>query len=322
METPCPPYELPETSITEGPITEPYSETQCYLCYDTATSIQPFATNPPPCACHGTIALHRTCLYNILKQKSTCSICKQPYDPYYTDLAATWKPLQEMVEQITRETHLPYRLLDFYHGNHIVYFPSTQKVYCRFTTYEGHLDGTFTSYYKNGQERQRFQYTMDTLHGAQQQWLSTSKPAYYYNYNNGVLEGLQRKWYSNGTLQKSYTTIDGKRTGPYEEWYYVKHIPKIKTTYQHGKLHGHYERWYCDGHAAYVGKWKHGKKEGRHTTFYTSGKRKASFHYKHDRQEGHQEEYHPNGRLQYFYTIKHDKPVGTSYHYNRYGEAI
>ncbi len=317
MESPCPPYELPSDSIPE-----PISEVQCYLCYDTANRTHPFATHPPPCACHGSIALHRTCLYHILKQRSTCSICKQSYDPFYTTAAATWKPLQDILRQITEDTHLPYNLYDFYHGNHIVYYPSTQKVYCRFTTNEGHLDGTFTSYYKNGQERQKFQYTLDVLHGAQQQWLPTAKPSYYYNYNNGVLEGLQRKWYNNGSLQKSYTTVQGKRHGVYEEWYYVKHKPKVRSNYQNGLLHGSYERWNCDGHLAYTGKFASGKKTGKHTSFYTNGKRKTVFHYKDDVQEGHQEEYHPNGRLQYLYLFRKQKRVGPTYHYNKYGEPI
>lgn len=296
----------------------------CYICYDTADSTHPFATTPPPCACRGSIILHRTCLYSILKQRTKCSICCQPYDPTYIAAASQWKPLQEIVHQIANDLHRPYTsVYEFYHGPHIIYYPSSTTVYCRFTTHEGHMTGPFTSYYKNGQIRQQFQYLNDTLHGPQQYWLPNGKPLYYYNYVNGIPEGLQRKWYKNGTLQKSYTTHGGKRHGPYEEWYYVRHMPKIKTTYTSGKITGLYEKWYCDGTLAYTGKYNDGKKVGSHTTFYMySGKKKTLFSYENDYQEGHQEEYHPNGRLQYSYTTRAGNRVGSSAHYNNHGQFI
>lgn len=52
---------------------------ECYVCYETATSSNPFfSTNP--CQCKGTVRLHKSC-FEKLRQTcgETCGICKSKY---------------------------------------------------------------------------------------------------------------------------------------------------------------------------------------------------------------------------------------------------
>jgi E3 ubiquitin-protein ligase DOA10 len=48
---------------------------KCYLCHDEATDERQFI-DPNPCACKGTLRLHKSCAKELMNNYKSCSICK------------------------------------------------------------------------------------------------------------------------------------------------------------------------------------------------------------------------------------------------------
>jgi len=55
----------------------------CYICFDKDTVENPYATNPRPCPCKGSIEIHKQCLEKVVESNRTCSICKTKYNTKY-----------------------------------------------------------------------------------------------------------------------------------------------------------------------------------------------------------------------------------------------
>lgn len=73
----------------------------CYICYDHETIDNPYATEPPPCKCRGSLVIHQECLKNIIKTSRTCSVCKSRYNVKYLPQ----KDGKELVTEITNCGH-------------------------------------------------------------------------------------------------------------------------------------------------------------------------------------------------------------------------
>ena len=54
------------------------SDDVCYICHDEQTNSDPFL-DATICKCKGSIHLHRTCFFIVMKHSTKCSICKQSY---------------------------------------------------------------------------------------------------------------------------------------------------------------------------------------------------------------------------------------------------
>jgi hypothetical protein len=54
------------------------SDDVCYICHDTQTDSDPFL-DATICKCRGSIHLHRTCFFTVMKHSTKCSICKESY---------------------------------------------------------------------------------------------------------------------------------------------------------------------------------------------------------------------------------------------------
>jgi hypothetical protein len=65
-------------------------EKLCYICYEADLGGNPLLTDPV-CACKGSIALHHTCFFELIRRSPKCSVCKHLYN--YPDVTAvTWDP--------------------------------------------------------------------------------------------------------------------------------------------------------------------------------------------------------------------------------------
>ena len=117
------------------------------------------------------------------------------------------------------------------------YYPETKRT-----------EGTYRSYWDNGNVRGKHNYKDGKKHGKQESWHSNGEKHYLMNYNNSKRTGTYWGWYDNGNLMCEKTYKDGKENGIQLKWY------------QNGKKE--YEQWYKDGKefGKHIGWNRHGVK--------------------------------------------------------------
>lgn len=223
------------------------SETdQCYLCYGPASAEDPYADNPKPCQCTGSIVLHKGCLQQLMGRSATCSICKGQYNLLY--LATE--------------------------GDYVVKYINDHKIKYKINAV-GQKDGPFEIWYWNvqgqGRIKQRCTYVADKKEGLDEQWWANGNRWHRYSVVSGRREGLYEAWHENGHLWvrcnyradkleglyesfysetggilQRYNLVNGKREGLYESWY-ESGILAARGKYVGGELHGIYEEWHENG---------------------------------------------------------------------------
>jgi antitoxin component YwqK of YwqJK toxin-antitoxin module len=218
---------------------------QCYLCYGPASAEDPFAVDPKPCQCTGSIVLHKGCLQQLMSRSATCSICKSAYNLVY--LATE--------------------------GEYVVKYMIDHKIKYKINA-AGQKDGPFEIWYWNeqvqGRIKQRCFYVADKREGLDEQWYANGNRWHRYsvvggrreglyeawhengqlwircNYMANKLEGLYKSFYMSGSLLYKYNLVDGKREGLYEHWH--QNGPLVaRGNYVGGELHGIYEEWHENG---------------------------------------------------------------------------
>ncbi len=63
---------------------EQVDKQQCYICYDEESETNPYAKDPMPCNCKGSIVLHVSCLKTLFRNHIyNCDVCKTPFHESY-----------------------------------------------------------------------------------------------------------------------------------------------------------------------------------------------------------------------------------------------
>ena len=164
----------------------------CYICYEQETPTNPYALNPRPCPCKGSIEIHKTCLQAVLKSTHNCSICKFKYDLTYLpkkdgrELIIETLPNGGQIEYTLNEAnqiHGSYTVKNI-EGNTVVYH----------SYINGIMEGPYVEYYPNGQ-----------IHSV-------------CRCNNNKIEGEFTEWYSDGSVKEEAFYINGKKHGECIRW--------------------------------------------------------------------------------------------------------
>lgn len=227
------------------------SETeQCYLCYGSASTEDPFAIDPRPCQCTGSIVLHKACLQQLMGRSPSCSICKGAYNLVY--LATE--------------------------GDYVVKYIDKCKIKYKINA-AGQKDGPFEIWYKGGQQiKQRCTYVADKKEGLDEQWYENGNRWHRYSLVGGRREGLYEAWHENGQLWVRCNYRTDKLEGLYESFYMSGGL-LYKYNLADGKREGLYEHWHENGSLAALGNYVGGEMDGIYEKWDEAGQLKSRSYY-------------------------------------------
>ena len=185
----------------------------CYICYDTETTENPYASNPRPCACKGSIVIHLSCLEACVKRSKTCGTCKRPFHALYHDIPKYRASLLGL-KQKTEFTS------------------STKSVYT--IDKHGKKHGTYTQYNEEGIKIKDAYYKADKLHGHLRTYYETGELMSHASYHEGSLHGINRRYSPDGKVTYEGSYNDNKLHG--RHIYYNEGHPTQELNYEQGAL--------------------------------------------------------------------------------------
>ncbi len=164
----------------------------CYICFEQESKENPYASEPPPCICKGSIVIHKKCLQTVIKSSRNCSICKTKYKINYLpqkdgrELIIETNSYGEQIEYTVNETGNK-------HGSYIIK-NNEGRVILLHSYINGIMEGPYVEYYPNGQIK------------------SVCKC------RNNRIEGEYCEWYEDGSILEESNYKDGKKHGECIRW--------------------------------------------------------------------------------------------------------
>jgi antitoxin component YwqK of YwqJK toxin-antitoxin module len=171
----------------------------CYICYDAETPDNPYATNPQPCSCRGSIAIHKKCLKNAINNSHNCSICKTKFHLSYLPK----KDGKELViEKDMRGRHVEYTVNEKgeRHGTYIVKYKDGRTAVMQ-TYINGVMEGPYVEYHKNGQIKSICKCRNNKIEGEFCEWSKHGETIEESQYVNGVKHGECMRWEYEGYVR-------------------------------------------------------------------------------------------------------------------------
>lgn len=276
---------------------------QCYLCYGEESAEKPFALDPKPCDCTGSIVLHIGCLQQLLMYSKNCSICKKNYN--ITCLNLYFKNKQKfdgfIIEHINGIKYgIKYRIKYKFkvndagqkHGPYEQYYIVGERGHVKKCYYvNGKIEGLYEIWdweQDITNIRLRCNYINDKIEGLCEEWNENGQKYKKYYYVNGKIEGLSEEWqYDEQKYSKCYY-INGRMEGVFVIWYLQEDIKNIRQRFNciNGKREGLCEEWHENGklHKKYY--YLNGKIEGLYEEWYDSGELCKRCNYKNDKIDG------------------------------------
>lgn len=167
-------------------------QAQCYICVEAESPDNPYANEPLPCSCKGSITIHESCLKTVIEKSRVCSICKTRYNLKYLPQK---NGRELIVEKLPNNYTLEYTVNEKgeKHGTYMLKRPNgrTQTVH---SYIDGIMDGPYCEYYPDGQ-----------IH-------------IVCSCKNNRLNGHYNEWYPDGTIKEESYYKDGKKHGECIEW--------------------------------------------------------------------------------------------------------
>ena len=181
----------------------------CYICYDSETPTNVFLKDPKPCACKGSILIHKDCLETLIKTSRVCSICKTKYNIKYL-------PSKNGLELIT-EVAINGDITEYTvnhdgeeHGEHTVK-KSTGELVSQCYYKNGEMHGEYKTWYPNGHLECQCQTIHNRIVGEYKSWYDNGIMMEQSLYNKqGLKDGLSKKWDKEGNLIISWVYINGE----------------------------------------------------------------------------------------------------------------
>lgn len=184
----------------------------CYICYDAPTKEKPYALEPRPSKCKGSIEIHKECLQNLIQTTKThCGICKARYNiAYLPKRNGRGLYIESMPHGFKREYTVNEQ--GEIHGSYTIRHPNNQII--SYSSYiHDKMEGPHIEYYPNGQIRTACR----------------SK--------NNKLEGEFSEWYPDGSLKEESHYRDGLKHGECIRWKQENYI-RVCTVfvYENGEI--------------------------------------------------------------------------------------
>jgi antitoxin component YwqK of YwqJK toxin-antitoxin module len=232
------------------------SETeQCYYCYGEESAEEPFALDPKPCACTGSIMLHKTCLQQLIQRSNTCSICINQYNLAYLPRLEELEELEEEDGYIIENNGCfknKYKVNEAgqRHGLLKVYIKYANYPYClvrKINYVNGILEGLCEEFYNSGRLQHKCNFINGKMEGLYEIFYEDGSLRQYYNFINGKKEGVSETWHLNGQLISRSNYVNNEEEGLYEGWHYSNGQLRRRCNLVNGNLEGLCEEWNEDG---------------------------------------------------------------------------
>jgi len=215
----------------------------CYLCHGPASAENPFAIDPKPCQCTGSIVLHKACLQQLMSRSASCSICKGTYN-------LLWLATEDgYVVKYIHHHKIKYKInaAGQKHGPFEIWYWTAQgqflnQIKQRCTYVADKREGLDEQWYANGNRWHRYSVVADKREGLYEAWYMNGHLWVRCNYRDGKLEGLYESFYKNGQVLHKYNLVDGKREGLYVSWH-ENGVLASRCNYVGGEMEGIYEEW-------------------------------------------------------------------------------
>ena len=130
--------------------------------------------------------------------------------------------------------------------------------------------GEFTSFYDNGQIKERGSYVNGIQHGEFTSFYDNGQIKERGNYVNGKKHGEFTSYYDSGQVEERENFVDGKKHGKYA-WYYNNGMVKGQGHFVDGKKHGEYNWYYDSGQVKEQLSFKRGEKRRTYTLYHENG---------------------------------------------------
>ncbi len=213
---------------------EANDDVYCYLCYEGETEEKKYAVEP--CACKGSIKIHKECVERLWNNTRVCGICK-----------GKWKKPRGVVVPRPKEYRDGLELVTTVHKNCI------KQVYT--VDADGKKHGQWTQTNRFGDIMAQCNYVHGLRQGLFQEWTSrldangaqilTMQCNYVDDKRHGLLEIYDPYKGFGFVLERAYY-VNGQLDGEYVKYESVGKLEK-KCGYKMGKLHGIYEEYALDG---------------------------------------------------------------------------
>jgi len=181
---------------------------QCYICYEDESKNNPYAVEPNPCICKGSIVIHTKCLENVLKTSRNCSICKAKYNLKYLPQ----KDGRELIETSEYGNRIEYTINERgeKHGSYIIKNTEGRTVLLH-SYINGIMEGPYVEYYQNGQIKSVCKCRNNRIEGEFCEWDKNGNIVEESNYKDGQKHGECIRWVSEGwcRVAKTVNYVEG-----------------------------------------------------------------------------------------------------------------
>lgn len=160
----------------------------------------------------------------------------------------------------------------FWKPNFVVeeYYPGGEIKLRYYVNEEGKKDGSFITYYKNGNKQSESRYKNGKLDDLWMRWYSDGNPEAKGYYKNGMGDGLWSNWYPNKNLKSEGHFKNGDKDGVWME-YYPNGDHKSEIHHKDGRMDGLWKEWYPNGNHKFEGYVKNDRKNGIWKEWYVDG---------------------------------------------------
>ena len=143
----------------------------------------------------------------------------------------------------------------------------------------GVKDGTWTSWYKNGQKREESEYKEGKSHGRSTTWYKNGQKEFEINSRDDLYDGAMTSWYENGQKMEEVNFKDDKKDGKSTIWNENGQIT-AERTYKDGNLvsETHYT-YHVNGQISSERSFKDSKQDGKSTEWHSAVHNKTQQYY-------------------------------------------
>lgn len=213
-------------------------EATCYICYEPATADKLFCkTNH--CLCKGSLFIHTTCLIDLRKHSSKCTICKSNY----AEKTPGEYILLEAASGLRKVSYINKAYYNYVytinkdgltHGEFKIYYPSGRLRAAQNYLY-GEMFGEARTYYDNEANSLLAiaNYVANNKHGLLKWYTHDGRLEKEFNYYDDLLHGLATEYKSDGKLYKTCNYKGGVLHG--EETVYLLHEFHKQRIYENGR---------------------------------------------------------------------------------------
>lgn len=121
-------------------------------------------------------------------------------------------------------------------GEYSIYFPSGEKLKLIRNYSGGLLQGSWVSFFENGQKKEQTNYDKGYMQGVRKSYWNNGLVKEQNEFDQGVLTGVSNFYYSNGQLRKTIAfDFNGNRDGVWLDYFPNGKI-KQKISYKSGKI--------------------------------------------------------------------------------------